>query len=484
MSSSENSSAQYLEFHFRNLKRFLPVVIIAGLWCLFESNLLIEIHDYVLMRIIFSALIIVLSSFVLNDGNENLGLSSLAFGFTLYFTSIIVFFGFPSSILHNDQVRLILVLFNTFGAAISLFGAVSLSLWLSTTRLNCDKKEVKYGASILSITVLMVWIGLVSFWILPEIYEFTLPGVELLFYIALIMSTSIFIPRRQFMSIFFFTVGFGVTLGGLLILTRASSLDAFYLGYFLRIFGTMLLIIFALPMSASPASHKEIPESGIYITAAVWFFLEILLTGNLFPFSVFRVFAIIAIVILALRNLRFNMPIIMAIGMIVGASLAILGFYVFTIGQLTLLRVTIEYGGLALTITSITLCMSCALSLGESIRLKLKDNRSLTLGIGLILILSGLACGISALFIPLFYFSLDVAFLALTGLGSMLIVIKPRKVLNYIFIIAALFTGAIVLTEFLVSFQILYYSGLTITIFSGVQQYRVESTKENNLVTN
>lgn len=107
----------------------------------------------------------------------------------------------------------------------------------------------------------------------------------------------------------------------------------------------------------------------------------------------------------------------------------------------------------------------------------------MTLVLGLALILSGLAFGISALFLPLFYFSLDVLFLVLTGLGSMLIVIKPSKVLNYIFIIATLFTGAIVLTEFLISLQFLYYSGLTIMIFSSIQQYRLESTKESNLFT-
>jgi len=430
-----------------------------------------------MMRIFFCALIIILSSFALRNGNQNLGLFSLAIGFCLFFGSIVIFYGLPLILLLEYEIRVSLALLNAIGAAISLFGAVSLSLWLSNTRLIHDQKEVKYGAPVLFIAILLTWIGLATLWIQPETFVATIPGIEFLFYIGLIITTSIIIPRRQIISIFFFCIGLGITMGGLLILTSASSLDAYLLGYYLRIFGTLLLILFALPMSASSTSYIEIPESGLYITATVWFFLEILLTGTSFPFSVFRVLAIIVIIILSLRNLRINMPILMALGMIAGAVLAIFGFYVFSIAQSTSLRSTLEYAGLALTVASMTLLMYSTLSLGESLRLKLRNNRGATLGIGLILILSGLACGISALFLPLFYFSLDVLFLVLTGLGSMLIVIKPSKVLNYILVIATLFTGAIVLTEFLISLQFLYYSGLTIMIFSCIQQYRIHSTE-------
>ncbi|MFW9975268.1 MAG: hypothetical protein ACFFDQ_08395 [Candidatus Thorarchaeota archaeon] len=483
MSLSENSSAQRSQFNNRDLMRYLPVVIIVGLWCIFESNLFIEIHDYIMMRITFSALVVVLSSFVLGNGDENLGLYSLTTGICIYFGSFIVFNGLAPSLLLEYEPRAIFALLNTIGASISLFGAVSLSLWLSNTRLNHEQKEVKYGAPILSAIVVLVWIGIATSLILPDTFIATLPGVELLFYISLIMTTSIFIPRRQLLSIFFFTIGLGITMGGLLILTRANSLDAFLLGFYLRIFGTILLILFALPLSAISTSYRTIPESGLYITAATWFFLEILLAGNSFPFSFFRVFAVIVIIILALKTVRINSPTNMTVGMIVGAELAAIGFYIFTMAYLLPMKTTVEYAGLALTITSLTLCLFCTLSLGGSLRRKFKDNRNMTLVLGLVLILSGLAFGISTLFLPLFYFSLDVLFLVLTGLGSMLIVIKPSKVLNYIFIIAALSTGVIVLTEFLVSLQFLYYSGLTIMIFSCVQQYRVESTKENNLVT-
>jgi len=463
--------------------RFLPVVIIVGLWCAFELNLFIEIHDYILMRITFSALVIVLSSMVLGSGDENLGLYSLTIGVCLYFGSLIASYGLPLGLLLEFEIRALLALLNAIGASISLFGAVSLSLWLSNTRLNYEQKEVKYGAPILSAIVVLVWIGIDTALILPGAILVTLPGVEILFYIGLIMTTSIFIPRRQIMSIFFFTVGLGITMGGLLILTRASSLDAFLLGFYLRIFGTILLILFALPLSASSTSYRAIPESGLYITAATWFFLEILFGGNSFPFTVFRVFVIIVIIILALKTLRINSPTNMMVGMIVGAELAVIGFYIFTMAYLLPMKTAAEYAGLALTITSLTLCLFCTLSFGESLRRKFKDSRNMTLVLGLALILSGLAFGISALFLPLFYFSLDVLFLVLTGLGSMLIVIKPSKVLNYIFIIATLFTGAIVLTEFLISLQFLYYSGLTIMIFSSIQQYRLESTKESNLFT-
>jgi len=465
---------------------FLPVIIIAGLWCLFESNLFIEIHDYMMMRVTFSAFIIVLSSIALKNGNENLGLYSLAIGFCMYFGSIIIFYGLPITLLLEYEIRVSLALLNTIGATISLFGAVSLGLWLSNTRLDPDRKEVKYGAPIISAVILLGWIGLATLMILPEAYAATfvasIPGIELLFYIALILTTSNFIPRRQVMSIFFFTVGLGVTLGGLLILTRASSLDAFLLGFYLRIFGTILLILFAVPLSASSTSYKAIPESGLYITAATWFFLETLFGGDSFPYSVFRVFAIIMIILISLRALRISNPTNMTIGMIIGAELAVIGFYIFTMAYLLPMEATLEYAGLALTITSLTLCLFCTLSLGESLRRKFKDNRNMTLVLGLVLILSGLAFGISALFLPLFYFSLDVLFLLLTGLGSMLIVIKP-SILNYIFIIATLLTGAIVLTEFLISLQFLYYSGLTIMIFTCIQQYRLESIKENNLAS-
>ena len=477
MSLTENSSTRRFQFNVSHLMRYLPVVIIVGLWCIFESNLFIEIHDQIMMRITFSALVIVLSSFVLRDGDENLGLYSLTIGVCIYFGSFIVTSGLPLVLLLDYETRAILALLNTIGASISLFGAVSLSLWLSNTRLNHEQKEVKYGAPILTVILVLVWIGVEASLILPGTFLATLPGVELLFYIGLIMTTSIFIPRRQLISIFFFTVGLCITLGGLLILTRAASLDAFLLGFSLRISGTILLILFALPLSASSTSYKAIPESGLYITAVTWFFLEILYGGSLFPFSVFRVLAMVIIIILALRGLRISSFTNMMIGMIVGAELAIIGFYMYTMAYLLPMKSTLEYAGLALTIASITLCMFCTLSLGESIRLKIKDNRNATFGMGLILILAGLACGISALFLPLFYFSMDILFLILTGLGSMLILIKPRKTLNYIFIIATLFAGSIVFTGFLITVQFFYYSALTIMIFSCVQQFRIHPTR-------
>jgi hypothetical protein len=456
------------------LKRILPIIIITGFWCFLGSNLLVDIHDYLMMNITFIAILVVLSSFALRNDYENPRILGLVIGLGVYFGSIILSFSLPPPILLLYEALVALAVMNILGAAISLFYAVSLGLWLSNTRLDLDRKTVKYGAPFLTLIVVFGWIGVSAMSILgSESYSVTIPGIELLYYILFIVTSSIFIPRRRIITIFFFALGLVITLGGLLLLTRTSTLDSFLLGYYLQLFGGIFITLFALPLGASSISPKVHPESGLYIATTMWFFLEILLTGYMYPFSPIRVFAIAIIVILSMRTLKINQPLLLAYGMIISAFLSILGVAVIIDSRLSL-SLTHAFAGLGLTITSTSLLVFTVLSVGELIRLKLEDNQTLLRGIGLALIFAGLVIGVSALSILApFVFQLDIIFLILVGLGSMLLVIKPNRALYIAFVLGALSAASVVFSEFLYTVQIWYYSSMALMLFACIQQYRL-----------
>jgi len=481
----ETNPIRSKRFNLGILVHYLPVIIVTGFWCYMQLQLGLEIHDYIMMNITFAALIVILSSFVLKDGNENLGYLGLVIGFSVYFGSIIVHSSLPLNLLLQIEIEQILNLINTLGAAISLFAAVSLGLSLSNTRINPERRDVRYGALIISGITMVAWLVIATIPVLEiESLIVTVPGVELLFFVILILTSSIFIPRRQFITLFYFTLGLALTMGGLLILTRPSSLDSVLLGYYLRIFGTIFMFFFALPFGASTISYKSHPESGFYIATTIWALLEILLASHMYPFSPIRVFAIAAIILLSFRTLKSDQPILLVFGALISAALAVFGISVFLGAQFSSLSMTFTYAGLGLTVVSTSLLIFTVLSLGESIRIRLKDNQMLVRGLGLTLILLGIIVGLSALSIAiLFVFQLDILFLILIGLGSMLLVVKPSRAVYIAFVFGGLAAASVVFTEFLYSIQVWYYSSFALMIFSCIQLYRVESMKEDSVIT-
>jgi len=471
MTVSETDVALFKESKVDIIKRFLPVALIVVIWCYFGSNILMDPYDYIMMNVTFSVLLVALSAYSLNEGSKKIGLFGPVIGLILYYVPIAILY---SGLLLQYEILVAINITNLVGASITLFSSVALGLWLSHSVFTVENRTIRFNALLFNFVIILVWVIVSTITLFEASPVF--PGLEIFFYIALILTTSLSIPRRQYIALFFIFIGIAVTLAGLLILTRAVTLDSVFLGFYLRLFGTVLAVLFALPLGASSISARRSPMNGIYITATAWFFAELILAVSIFPFSPVRVIAVAALIIVSFRSGSKIRPTLLAFVMLISAALAIFGNSILISAQASTLPMLLTYAGLGLAVVSSTFLVFSVISLAESIRVKSEGNQLI---VGITLIIIGIIAGFSALTILVQWaFLLDLISLILIIFGSEFIFIKPHRADLWIFIVVILFAANAVISPVLYFFQAAYYPSLALMIFFCVQYFRKELKEE------
>ena len=377
----------------------------------------------------------------------------------------------------------------TCGKAFALFGAASFGLWLAKNRFNPQQTDVKYGALILSACVIFVWIFGVTIDVFDVILStFSIPGIELILSAALIILSSFFIPRREFITIFFFGFGVFLAIWGLLIFEDATTISQIIAGYYLRVIGTVLFSLFALPLGASSIYLEEHPENPLYIITAIWVLLEFQLVGfwfflglPVFIFSPIRVCGVYAILYYSMKNLKTSRPLLTGIGFILSYILTTGGVVIadlgLVLGQLAM------YSGLTLAVIGTALLIFCGLSFGESLRVGFEDKSKMVGRIGILLTVVGLVAGVIGLFTlpfgivqidlwPFAFIYLDIAFFALVVLGSILNAFDPGRLGKFLGLAGFVCIPMVLNAQFFETVQLFFYPLLFLMIYFFVQEFR------------
>ncbi len=480
MSKGRTYSAGPIEFSIENVMRFIPAIAIVGLWCLLSVNSDIDLLSFLMFQAIFVALFIISSAYALEDGTKNVGLVGLAIGLGVYYGSIYLGFTLPISILVLYYVQVAIAIMNVLGTAIGLFGAVAFGLWFARDGIRRDSLGAKYGAPLLGCIVLIVWILLASITIgFPTPIIATL---ELFFYILLIVVSSIIIPRRQFITIFYFVLGLVLALWGLLNLGPEISLDYYILGYYFRVIGVALISLFTLPLGVSSIYEDRRPEGPLYMIVTLWFFTSFFIPSISAILSPVRVVAIVGVLFFSMKNLRTKSSIFIMLGIIIGflAPFVDVGLtFLLMMGMIS--YIVAIAGTFGAWVVCTTIFIFSILSLGGILRTRLGANQKTTLGIGLLFVIAGLVSGLAGLVLfPADILLFDTLFLALVGLGSMLIVIKPGKIMYFGASIGFAMTTMLLVERMFSmtttdSLRLFFYPSLLLMIFCTIQQSRADT---------
>ena len=475
-----------IEFSFGTALRLLPAIIVSGFWCYVGANPE-SVYDYLTLHLLFMALFVVLISYALGKGHRNLGIYGTIVGLSAFYGSAIIQdVVFPPTLIPS-WYNISLTILNILGNEVSLLGAVSLGLWLASSEFTIDRNRIIRGATLVSAAVVFLWVLGETLPLFGVTSALSFTGVELLYSIGVVLTSSIFIPRRQFITVFYFVLGIGMAWWGLFLVGEASSVDSVLLGYYLRIFGTIFFMLFALPLGASSLYPEEHPENALYITATVWLFLETLIIRRLFLFSPVRVFAIYVILYFSMKNLKIRRPITTGLGLILGCILAAFGVVVFLSGVI-LLSYFFTFTGLTLAVVGTSVFLFCGFSFGEYLRGRFIAYPKIVGAIGVLVALGGLVLGTLGLMTlsispvqidmgPLSFVELDILFFALVSLGSMLIVLKPGRTATFLSAIGFASAPMVLFSDYFITVEFFYYPSLFLLIFFGVQQFRQDSFK-------
>ncbi len=491
-----------VELSFSKFIRFIPSIVILGFWFFVSINYELSVYDNLTMNSLCIVGFIVLSSYALDYGHKILGIFAIAIGFGAYYATYILVYTLSPLLLLQIPVIQTLAVLETSGKALILFGSASFGLWLSTTHFPIKLTQVKYVAIVVSALLIFIWIFGVTVNINEVIYStLTIPGIELVYSSILIIASSLFVPRRKFLTVFFLVLGTFLTLWGISTFASATTMDSLLLGYSMRVIGTIFFILFALPLGASSITDEDHPENPLYIIIVLWIFAEFFLLpylliasliGDAFLlpflliFSPARVFALYAIIYFSMKALKIKRPVLTGIGTLIGFGLTAFGMLIFLVGLFSFSILLL--GGLCLSVIGYVLLLFCSFSFGEAVRIRLIDKGRLTSGIGLLLILLGVIAGtvgISSIptetippnFDPLFFIYLDTIFFALVSLGSMFIVIKPRRIVSILAAFGFANIPIVLLRSSFMAVQFFAYPLYALMIFFLVQQLRVSRDK-------
>lgn len=456
--------------------RFLPAIAIFAYWCIVNINPE-WVYDYVMLNTLCIALFVLSVSYALEDGYKLFGILCFVIGIGLYYGTLIIILETPTIVLVlRPSLQIALAVLNTTGSAFAFLGAASFGLWLASTPLDTKQTDVKYGALFFTAIVIFVWIFGMNM-------DFPIPGIELLYSTILVILSSLFVPRRQFISAFYYVLGLALAFWGLLVIQEVST---FFLGYYLRIIGTICFILFALPLGSSPIYSQDHPENPLYIITTLWILVEISLIQRLFIFSPARVFAIYAMIYFSMKILKTKHPVLTGIGILIGFVLAVGGVVIYLLG--IFINLVVVCGGLTLAVIGHSLLLFCSFSFGESLRIRFRERTRIISGIGLLLVFAGLISGMVGLFSiplgvividlgPISFLYLDVLFFVLVSLGSMLIVLKPRNAWSIIGAFGFANAPIVLFSDFFETVQLFYYPLLALMIYFTVQRLRVDTVK-------
>jgi hypothetical protein len=465
---------------------FLAFLIIV-IWSWLSLNLNIDVYAYYIIQTLLVALLIVFSAAPNRRGSRNIGFFGLVIGLAIYMIPVYLFATLPPEVLLLPPVLSELSLMSTLGSGITLFSTTILALWMSSHMPEEGRILIKLGAAGVAGVVIFSWIYEVDIILsIIGIYPFGLPGTELFYYIPLIITSSVFIPRRQGIDVFYFFSGIVLVLYGLYLISTNPS---FYIitGSSLRVLGMILIILFALPLGAGGLRASSHPEHKIYIALPLWFIAELLDDSLLdLTFTTPKAVFIALILYVAVKNMKLKQWYLSLIGGIIGASIAIYGAYLHFLAFPFYLAAFLP---LILSKIGIFIYLYFVASFGASFRKAIATNptRRLSLTIiGSVLVSGGFAIGLfsgiailgsepSGLFL---YSFVDPIFYITVSFGSMIVSLKPKQYMGIISSLALAILVSISFSRFIFTPLLLYFPVMAMMIFFGIQWNRADSKSQ------